>query len=463
MNPDAFRTLASYRGDTAGNAPKIAEFFFPPDCLRERPELIEIFRGNSRDDGQKARRGAILAQPVAADLAAFDRPTLLLAGSEDRLIPNTETFAIARDLKARRDPCDRTGRPCVVDPGAGTCRGGDDRISEFVKDGTDNTQGETMADQTSAVAFDEAPVTTRYWLSIILFAVTGVVDFFDFFVVGFLVSVLAPKWHLTFGQTSIMLMSAGIGAMLGALAAGFLADRFGRKPLAVTGVLICGFSSGAIALIPEDGWIFFACLRFFVGFGLAAGAAAGVPAIVEFAPTRHRTLITSSGGRARLLWRVVGLDHRELPAAAGRLARACRGRLPADHPGGSDRDHHAGVAALADQQRSRQGSADQYPQTLSGRRSAVCAAGASGREPSAVRRSVRRTAALLADGADLVWRQHGQLRRVPVGTDDRRTVARPWRPRMRRRCSSMSALPACSAAPVLPFWRIGSAASHVVN
>jgi putative MFS transporter len=150
-----------------------------------------------------------------------------------------------------------------------------------------------MADQASAVAFDEAPVTTRYWLSIILFAVTGVVDFFDFFVVGFLVSVLAPKWHLTFGQTSIMLMSAGIGAMLGALAAGFLADRFGRKPLAVIGVLICGFSSGAIALIPEDGWIYFAALRFFVGFGLAAGAAAAVPAIVEFAPTRHRTLVTS--------------------------------------------------------------------------------------------------------------------------------------------------------------------------
>jgi MFS transporter, putative metabolite:H+ symporter len=150
-----------------------------------------------------------------------------------------------------------------------------------------------MADQASAVPFDEAPVTRRYWLSIILFAVTGVVDFFDFFVVGFLVSVLAPKWHLTFGQTSIMLMSAGIGAMLGALTSGFLADRFGRKPLAVIGVLICGLSSGAIALIPEDGWIYFAILRFFVGFGLAAGAAAAMPAIVEFAPTRHRTLVAS--------------------------------------------------------------------------------------------------------------------------------------------------------------------------
>ena len=98
VNADAFRALASYRSDTAGNAPKIAEFFFPPDYLRTRPELIEIFRGSSRDDGQKARRGALLAQPVAADLAGFDRPTLLLVGGDDRLIPNAETFALARDL-----------------------------------------------------------------------------------------------------------------------------------------------------------------------------------------------------------------------------------------------------------------------------------------------------------------------------------------------------------------------------
>jgi 3-oxoadipate enol-lactonase len=98
VNAEVFRTLASYRTDTAANAPRIAEYFFPAEYLRERPELIEIFRGNSRDEGQKARRGAMLAQPVAADLAAFDRPTLLIVGSEDRLIPNAETFALAREL-----------------------------------------------------------------------------------------------------------------------------------------------------------------------------------------------------------------------------------------------------------------------------------------------------------------------------------------------------------------------------
>ncbi|MDH2386374.1 alpha/beta fold hydrolase [Bradyrhizobium sp. CER78] len=98
VNADVFRTLASYRADTIANAPKIAEYFFPPDYLRARPELIDIFRGSNRDDGQKARRGALLAQPVAADLTGFDRPTLLLVGSDDRLIPNAETFALAQGL-----------------------------------------------------------------------------------------------------------------------------------------------------------------------------------------------------------------------------------------------------------------------------------------------------------------------------------------------------------------------------
>lgn len=98
VNADAFGALASYRSDTAGNAAKIAEYFFPPDFLKQRPELIEIFRGSNRDAGQKARRGAMLARPVTAGLDGFERPTLLLAGGEDRLIPNAATFALAREL-----------------------------------------------------------------------------------------------------------------------------------------------------------------------------------------------------------------------------------------------------------------------------------------------------------------------------------------------------------------------------
>src|SRR5439155_18129287 len=86
-----------------------------------------------------------------------------------------------------------------------------DKISE------DNmtTPGEDLVE-----LYDRAPLNPRYWISIALGVTTSVFDFFDFFIVGFLVAVLAPQWHLTFGQTSVMLLSAGIGAIVGALAWG---------------------------------------------------------------------------------------------------------------------------------------------------------------------------------------------------------------------------------------------------
>ncbi|KRR25220.1 hypothetical protein CQ14_09375 [Bradyrhizobium lablabi] len=150
------------------------------------------------------------------------------------------------------------------------------------------TEGEDLV-----TLYDEAPLNARYWVSMALTVTTSIFDFFDFFIVGFLVAVLAPQWHLTFGQTSVMLLSAGVGAIVGSLVWGALADHFGRKTLTVAGVVLCAVSAGSISMIPDGAWILFACLRFVVGFGVGAVAAVALPLIVEYTPTRHRTILTS--------------------------------------------------------------------------------------------------------------------------------------------------------------------------
>ncbi|HEY3792811.1 MAG TPA: MFS transporter [Bradyrhizobium sp.] len=142
--------------------------------------------------------------------------------------------------------------------------------------------------------YDGAPLSARYWMTIALGIASSVFDYFDYFIVGFLVAVLAPQWHLTFGQTSVMLLSAGVGAIIGSLAWGALADRFGRKLLLVAGVTLCALGSGSVSLIPDGAWISFAALRFVVGFGVGAAASVAVPLIVEYTPTRNRTIITSA-------------------------------------------------------------------------------------------------------------------------------------------------------------------------
>ncbi|MFZ5783476.1 MAG: MFS transporter [Pseudomonadota bacterium] len=141
--------------------------------------------------------------------------------------------------------------------------------------------------------YDKAPLGARYWTSMVLVVMTSIFDFFDFFIVGFLVAVLAPQWQLTFGQTSVMLLSAGVGAIVGALAWGALSDRWGRKTLLVAGVALCALGAGCVSLIPDGAWMLFAALRFVVGFGIGGAAAVGVPLIVEYTPTRHRTILSS--------------------------------------------------------------------------------------------------------------------------------------------------------------------------
>ena len=64
---------------------------------------------------------------------------------------------------------------------------------------------------------------------VVLAAVTmfgAVLDLFDFFLIAFIVPVVDDEWNLTFGQATAVL-SAGVGAIGGALLWGRLGDRYG--------------------------------------------------------------------------------------------------------------------------------------------------------------------------------------------------------------------------------------------
>ena len=67
--------------------------------LARRPELSALFAGNRRDAAQRERRAGILARPVEVDLRAVTAATLLLVGSEDRLIPPAHSLSLARDIR----------------------------------------------------------------------------------------------------------------------------------------------------------------------------------------------------------------------------------------------------------------------------------------------------------------------------------------------------------------------------
>lgn len=102
INPPGFPRFAELRARLPESLPEFAEYFFPPDFIAAHPEALSIFAGNTRNAGQRARRGAVLAQPVELSLRAITAPTLVLAGGEDRLIPPAHTLSLAREIAGAR-------------------------------------------------------------------------------------------------------------------------------------------------------------------------------------------------------------------------------------------------------------------------------------------------------------------------------------------------------------------------
>jgi putative MFS transporter len=141
--------------------------------------------------------------------------------------------------------------------------------------------------------YDSARLRPRYWFNFGLLSLITVLEFFDFAVVAFLLAVLGPQWHLTYGQSAVILYSGGVGAICGAVIWGSMSDAWGRKMQLVLGTVICGLGAGSIGLVPEGAWGLLAVLRFIVGFGLTAAVTPCLTLVVEITPTRIRTAVTS--------------------------------------------------------------------------------------------------------------------------------------------------------------------------
>lgn len=116
--------------------------------------------------------------------------------------------------------------------------------------------------------FDRLPVTRSMVAAITLLCLVWLVESFDIGVVSTLVLVLKPHWHLTSSDTGLLGSSATIGLVIGIFPAGRLADRFGRKPVLITGVVVFSVFTLLSTLAGNIGVIF--VLRVLAGLGEGA-------------------------------------------------------------------------------------------------------------------------------------------------------------------------------------------------
>ena len=141
-------------------------------------------------------------------------------------------------------------------------------------------------------------LTSNQWKLICTANVADLLDFFDFFLIGYVTAALTKEWQLPYWQGGAILLASGLGAVPGAMIWGWLGDRIGRRTVFIwsavtislaTGIMV--FTPGADALIP--GWLFLMFFRFFVGIGNAGIFTIDLPLVQEFIPAYKRGWVSA--------------------------------------------------------------------------------------------------------------------------------------------------------------------------
>jgi putative MFS transporter len=138
----------------------------------------------------------------------------------------------------------------------------------------------------------QTSLTTNQWKIFAAATVGDMLDFFDFYLIGFVLAFIVAGWHLTYGQSGAILLSSGIGAPIGSLFWGWMADRIGRRTVMILTVLNFTLATGLMALTPEHGWLFLTVCRFFVGMGVTGLYTVDIAIVQEFVPAYKRGWIT---------------------------------------------------------------------------------------------------------------------------------------------------------------------------
>jgi MFS transporter, putative metabolite:H+ symporter len=134
----------------------------------------------------------------------------------------------------------------------------------------------------------QTKLTVNQWKIMIAAILGDMLDFFDYFLIGYVLAFIVHDWDLTYGQSAMILLAAGVGAVPGAFFWGWMADRIGRRKAFIGTALNVSIATGIMALTPDKDWVFLTVFRFFVGFGVSGLFAVDTTLVQEYVPASKR-------------------------------------------------------------------------------------------------------------------------------------------------------------------------------
>ena len=137
-------------------------------------------------------------------------------------------------------------------------------------------------------AIDDSKFSLFHWTLIILGFLILAIDGYDTAAMGYIAPSVAKDWGIVKQDLGPVLSAALLGLSLGALIAGPISDRVGRKRVLVFSCLFFGLSSLATAYAGSLHSL--TLWRFLTGLGLGAAMPNAITLISEYAPQRCRSL-----------------------------------------------------------------------------------------------------------------------------------------------------------------------------
>lgn len=146
-----------------------------------------------------------------------------------------------------------------------------------------------------AARLDRLPVTRFHWKLLLLAGFGWMFDAMDILIIASVAAAAAGEWVPGSGPevnaaranvVALVTASNTAGLFFGALIAGWLADRIGRKAVFQGTLLIYSIFTGLSALAPNAETL--AILRFLAGLGLGGELPVAAALMSEFAPAKQR-------------------------------------------------------------------------------------------------------------------------------------------------------------------------------
>ena len=131
---------------------------------------------------------------------------------------------------------------------------------------------------------DQRVPTRFYWQLTLLACLGGFLFGYDTSNIGAALNFV--PYHLNGFWTGYLVAGASLGAAVGALSAGPIADRYGRKALLIADALIYAVGAILSAVTPDAAVLLFA--RTLIGLAIGADSAIATAYIAEYAPSHRR-------------------------------------------------------------------------------------------------------------------------------------------------------------------------------